>query len=192
MNDGASTARTRISVACAFFRLCSGHGDSLAHRRQHGRCRCGAATSRRSLSERGLARHLSRHIGWRRLSLAHEWKDAEGEDAALALFGLEKAAYEVAYEAENRPTWLRAVARSGRVIEWAATLFRRSRTDLVERIMSVSNKEPQGQAKESLLPAPHDIDALVRCRTPRPVFHPGASWRATPAANSFARICPVR
>ncbi len=28
--------------------------------------------------------------------------------------------------------------------------------------MSVSNKEPQGQAKESLLPAPHDIDALVR------------------------------
>jgi len=39
-------------------------------------------------------------------SLAHEWKDAEGEDAALALFGLEKAAYEVAYEAENRPAWL--------------------------------------------------------------------------------------
>ncbi|SFH39540.1 1,4-alpha-glucan branching protein GlgB [Pseudomonas sp. NFACC45] len=28
--------------------------------------------------------------------------------------------------------------------------------------MSVSNKEPQGQAKESLLPSPHDIDALVR------------------------------
>ncbi|MCP2071625.1 UNVERIFIED_ORG: 1,4-alpha-glucan branching enzyme [Pseudomonas lini] len=28
--------------------------------------------------------------------------------------------------------------------------------------MSVSNKESQGQAKESLLPAPHDIDALVR------------------------------
>lgn len=39
-------------------------------------------------------------------SLAHEWKDAGGEDAALALFGLEKAAYEVAYEAENRPAWL--------------------------------------------------------------------------------------
>ncbi|MFW9266684.1 maltose alpha-D-glucosyltransferase [Pseudomonas sp. NR3] len=39
-------------------------------------------------------------------SLAHGWKDAEGEDAALALFGLEKAAYEVAYEAENRPAWL--------------------------------------------------------------------------------------
>lgn len=28
--------------------------------------------------------------------------------------------------------------------------------------MSVSNKETQGQAKEALLPAPHDIDALVR------------------------------
>jgi maltose alpha-D-glucosyltransferase/alpha-amylase len=39
-------------------------------------------------------------------SLAHAWQDPEGEDAALALFGLEKAAYEVAYEAENRPTWL--------------------------------------------------------------------------------------
>jgi maltose alpha-D-glucosyltransferase/alpha-amylase len=39
-------------------------------------------------------------------SLAHAWKNAEGEDAALALFGLEKAAYEVVYEAENRPTWL--------------------------------------------------------------------------------------
>jgi maltose alpha-D-glucosyltransferase/alpha-amylase len=39
-------------------------------------------------------------------SLAHAWQNAEGEDAALALFGLEKAAYEVVYEAENRPTWL--------------------------------------------------------------------------------------
>jgi maltose alpha-D-glucosyltransferase/alpha-amylase len=39
-------------------------------------------------------------------SLAHAWQDPEGEDAELALFGLEKAAYEVAYEAENRPTWL--------------------------------------------------------------------------------------
>lgn len=39
-------------------------------------------------------------------SLAHAWQNPEGEDAALALFGLEKAAYEVAYEAENRPTWL--------------------------------------------------------------------------------------
>jgi maltose alpha-D-glucosyltransferase/alpha-amylase len=39
-------------------------------------------------------------------NLAHAWQDAEGEDAALALFGLEKTAYEVVYEAENRPTWL--------------------------------------------------------------------------------------
>jgi maltose alpha-D-glucosyltransferase/alpha-amylase len=38
--------------------------------------------------------------------IAHAWKDAKGEAAALALFTLEKAAYEVAYEAENRPTWL--------------------------------------------------------------------------------------
>ncbi|AZE11170.1 Trehalose synthase [Pseudomonas chlororaphis subsp. aureofaciens] len=39
-------------------------------------------------------------------SLAHAWQDKNGEDAALALFSLEKAAYEVVYEAENRPAWL--------------------------------------------------------------------------------------
>jgi maltose alpha-D-glucosyltransferase/alpha-amylase len=40
------------------------------------------------------------------VDVAHAWKDTKGEAAALALFTLEKAAYEVAYEAENRPTWL--------------------------------------------------------------------------------------
>ena len=40
-------------------------------------------------------------------SLAHDWKVAGGEDAALALFSLEKAAYEIIYEAANRPAWLR-------------------------------------------------------------------------------------
>lgn len=39
-------------------------------------------------------------------SLAHEWQDPAAADAALALFSLEKAAYELAYEAQNRPTWL--------------------------------------------------------------------------------------
>ncbi|WP_267268268.1 maltose alpha-D-glucosyltransferase [Pseudomonas protegens] len=39
-------------------------------------------------------------------SLAHEWQDPAAADAALVLFSLEKAAYELAYEAENRPTWL--------------------------------------------------------------------------------------
>jgi maltose alpha-D-glucosyltransferase/alpha-amylase len=38
--------------------------------------------------------------------MPHAWKDASGADAALALFSLEKTAYEVAYEAENRPAWL--------------------------------------------------------------------------------------
>ena len=38
--------------------------------------------------------------------LAHAWKDNKGENAALELFTLEKTAYEVVYEAENRPTWL--------------------------------------------------------------------------------------
>ncbi len=39
-------------------------------------------------------------------SLAHAWQDPDAEDAALALFSLEKAVYEVVYEAENRPAWL--------------------------------------------------------------------------------------
>ncbi|WP_171902643.1 putative maltokinase, partial [Pseudomonas sp. AP19] len=39
-------------------------------------------------------------------TLAHDWQEADGQSAALTLFSLEKAAYEVAYEAENRPTWL--------------------------------------------------------------------------------------
>ena len=40
-------------------------------------------------------------------SLASTWKKPEGPDAALALFSLEKAAYEVIYEATNRPAWIR-------------------------------------------------------------------------------------
>ncbi|GGJ86153.1 maltose alpha-D-glucosyltransferase [Pseudomonas matsuisoli] len=36
----------------------------------------------------------------------HAWKSPGGEQAALDLFILEKTAYEVAYEAENRPAWL--------------------------------------------------------------------------------------
>ncbi|MDD0843591.1 maltose alpha-D-glucosyltransferase [Pseudomonas sp. Gutcm_11s] len=38
--------------------------------------------------------------------LPHEWHAREGEGAALALFSLEKAAYEVLYEAAYRPDWL--------------------------------------------------------------------------------------
>ncbi|TLX62747.1 maltose alpha-D-glucosyltransferase [Stutzerimonas nosocomialis] len=39
-------------------------------------------------------------------SLAHDWRNKGGAEAALALFSLEKTAYEIAYEAENRPAWL--------------------------------------------------------------------------------------
>ena len=39
-------------------------------------------------------------------NLGHAWQEPGAEDAALMLFSLEKAAYEVAYEAENRPAWL--------------------------------------------------------------------------------------
>ena len=38
--------------------------------------------------------------------LPHAWNEAGAERAALELFSLEKAAYEIAYEAENRPSWL--------------------------------------------------------------------------------------
>ena len=68
-----------------------------------------AQAARQRVAERYLHEARQAFVDAYRLaaaSLAHAWQDPEGEDAALALFGLEKAAYEVAYEAENRPTWL--------------------------------------------------------------------------------------
>jgi len=68
-----------------------------------------ADAARVRVTERYLSEARTAFVDAYRLaaaSLAHAWQDPEGEDAALALFGLEKAAYEVAYEAENRPTWL--------------------------------------------------------------------------------------
>ncbi|CAM3689010.1 Trehalose synthase/amylase TreS [Pseudomonas reidholzensis] len=55
--------------------------------------------------------HQSRHAfveayGLATAAMPHAWQQAEGERAALELFCLEKAAYEITYEAENRPTWL--------------------------------------------------------------------------------------
>ena len=55
--------------------------------------------------------HASRHAfvqayGLATASLPHAWLHEGGEQAALELFSLEKAAYEIAYEAENRPQWL--------------------------------------------------------------------------------------
>jgi maltose alpha-D-glucosyltransferase/alpha-amylase len=38
--------------------------------------------------------------------VAHDWKDPAGESALIDLFSLEKAAYEVRYEAANRPAWI--------------------------------------------------------------------------------------
>ena len=38
--------------------------------------------------------------------MRHAWRDEQGDEATLSLFTLEKTAYEVAYEAENRPAWL--------------------------------------------------------------------------------------
>jgi len=55
--------------------------------------------------------HQSRHAfveayGLATAGMPHAWEQAEGERAALELFCLEKAAYEITYEAENRPGWL--------------------------------------------------------------------------------------
>jgi maltose alpha-D-glucosyltransferase/alpha-amylase len=68
-----------------------------------------AAQARQRVAKRYL--HDARHafVEAYRLAtadLAHAWEDPQGERAALELFSLEKAAYEIAYEAENRPSWL--------------------------------------------------------------------------------------
>jgi maltose alpha-D-glucosyltransferase/alpha-amylase len=38
--------------------------------------------------------------------LPHEWYERDGEEAALTLFSLEKAAYEIVYESGHRPDWI--------------------------------------------------------------------------------------
>lgn len=55
--------------------------------------------------------HQARHAFLQAYDLAtvdlpHAWQQDGGERAALDLFSLEKAAYEIVYEAENRPSWL--------------------------------------------------------------------------------------
>jgi len=68
-----------------------------------------AADARKRVADTYLAQARETFIeGYRSATtgIAHAWKDAKGEDAALELFTLEKAAYEVIYEAENRPAWL--------------------------------------------------------------------------------------
>ena len=55
----------------------------------------------------------------------HRWDHADGEDALLDLFTIEKAAYELCYEAANRPTWI-IVPLAG-LAQWAATLLSPSR-----------------------------------------------------------------
>ncbi|WP_019096698.1 putative maltokinase, partial [Pseudomonas putida] len=55
--------------------------------------------------------HQSRHAfveayGLATAAMPHAWQQTQGERAALELFCLEKAAYEITYEAENRPSWL--------------------------------------------------------------------------------------
>jgi maltose alpha-D-glucosyltransferase/alpha-amylase len=37
---------------------------------------------------------------------AHPWIEAESEERLLKMFLIEKAAYEICYEAANRPAWL--------------------------------------------------------------------------------------
>jgi pre-rRNA-processing protein TSR3 len=39
-------------------------------------------------------------------SVPHRWTEAGAEQALIELFTIEKAAYEIAYEAANRPAWL--------------------------------------------------------------------------------------
>ena len=68
-----------------------------------------AAAARRRVAETYLSQARQAFIeGYNAATagMAHQWKDQDGESAALELFTLEKTAYEVIYEAENRPSWL--------------------------------------------------------------------------------------
>ena len=68
-----------------------------------------AARARRAIADSYLQQSRTAFLAaYRRAAaeLAHTWKEAGGEEAALALFGIEKAAYELRYEARYRPDWL--------------------------------------------------------------------------------------
>jgi len=68
-----------------------------------------AALARQRVAKRYLAEARQAFIGAYDLAtqaVPHQWQNPEGARAALDLFSLEKAAYEIAYEAENRPSWL--------------------------------------------------------------------------------------
>ncbi len=57
--------------------------------------------------------------------IAHAWHERGGEDAALALFSLEKAAYEILYEARYRPDWLNVPVQG--LVELGQHLLRSAR-----------------------------------------------------------------
>lgn len=85
------------------------YAAAMARHNQGGDATAHAARVRRQVTERYLREAREAFVQAYRLAaanLAHAWHDPGGEDAALALFSLEKAAYEVAYEAQNRPAWL--------------------------------------------------------------------------------------
>ncbi len=73
----------------------------------------GAQAVRHAVVQRYLAESRQAFVTAYRLAtanLAHGWQ-ASAADAALVLFSLEKAAYELAYEAQNRPAWLHVPLR---------------------------------------------------------------------------------
>lgn len=68
-----------------------------------------AAALRRQLAERYRQQAGRACLEAYRIAAAglpHAWFERDGEQAALALFGIEKAAYEILYEAHYRPHWL--------------------------------------------------------------------------------------
>ncbi|MES2818202.1 MAG: maltose alpha-D-glucosyltransferase [Pseudomonadota bacterium] len=68
-----------------------------------------ADLARRVIIETYLSEARASFLSAYRLTAAelpHVWQHSDGEDAALELFSLEKAVYEIIYELENRPAWL--------------------------------------------------------------------------------------
>lgn len=68
-----------------------------------------AMRARKTVAQRYRAESRGAFLAAYRLAAAglpHEWHAREGEGAALALFSLEKAAYEMVYEHGHRPDWV--------------------------------------------------------------------------------------
>ena len=198
---GEEPPAARRRRAAALVRLC-GRGDGAQERRHAGACRRPAACR--------VPRHLRAHAraqcflaGYRR-GAAGRWT-ATIEQNLLRLFLIEKAAYEIAYEAANRPTWLdvpaarpRATGHAGcrhetSMIDVAAPAARRGGGACQRHARAIRSRarparDRIGRVVRAFLPGALAVEVLRARRRRRRL----AAWRQRPRTGCSSAASPAR